>query len=116
MARSTLTFRFVMSPVCFGVTPPVPADHGVPLPQTPQFVHVMLPELFPFDVKPEPRLLKAKQLMSLWGALPPEARLAGLPSLNPLPSLLDVPVGPGWPNDQQYSKVTGELSPADQQS
>jgi hypothetical protein len=84
-----------MSPVCCGTAPPVPDDQAVPLPHTPQLVHVILPELLPFAVKPAPRLLKAKQSISLCAALPPAARSAGLPSLKPLPSLLEVPVGPG---------------------
>lgn len=116
IAASTLTSRFVMSPVCCGSAPPVPVDQAVPLPQTPQLVQVIWPELFPFAVNPELRLWNAKQSISSCGALPPDASEAGLPSLKPLPSPLAVAVGPGWPNAQQYSNFTGELSPEDQQS
>lgn len=95
MALSMLTLRFVMSPVCCGIWPPLPGDQSVPFSQTPQFVHVIRPELFPFAVNPALRLWNEKQSISSWGALPPDARLAGLPSLNPFPSPFIVAVGPG---------------------
>ena len=95
IAFSTVTFRPVMSPVCFGSAPALPADHGVPFPHAPQFVQVILPELFPFDVNPAARLWNEKQSINSWGALPPDWRLAGLPSLKPLPSPFGVAVGPG---------------------